>query len=226
MSSAALHLIPYALIAALSPLGFAATLAVMGSGRLKALAFGCAFVAGQLVACAILVAIGAAAVPSRENGHPTLQAALDLGFGLALIWLAVVVRRRPRSTSPSHSSSKRTKAALERLGRLRVLTALAAGALLGVGGPKRLVLSALAAASIAASGVDTGQKAVLVLWYTGLATLLVWAPIICFEIFGQRAIAVLSAGQGWMAERQQQIVFYALIVLGLVLIFDGLVTLH
>ena len=81
-------------------------------------------------------------------------------------------------------------------------------------------------ASIAASGVDTAQKAVLVLWYTGLATLLVWAPIICFEIFGQRAIAVLRAGQGWMAEHQQQIVFYALIVLGLVLIFDGLVTLH
>ena len=66
----------------------------------------------------------------------------------------------------------------------------------------------------------------LVMWYTGLATLLVWAPIIGFEIFGQRAIAVLSTGQGWMAERQRQIAFYALLVLGVVLIFYGLVTLR
>ena len=97
--------------------------------------------------------------------------------------------------------------------------------MLGIGGPKRLVLSTLAAASIAASGMDAGQEASLVLWYTGLATLLVWAPIICFEIFGQRAMATLTTGQEWLAARQRQVVFYVLIFLGCVLLFDGLVAL-
>ncbi len=194
----------------------------MGSGRLKALAFACAFVAGQLIACAVLVAIGAAAVPG-ENRHTTLQAVLEIGLGLALILLATGVRWRPRT--PNHSNA-RSQAVLERLSSLQLLTALAAGALLGIGGPKRLVLSALAATSIAASGVNNGQEAVLVVWYTGLATLLVWAPIICFAILGQRALAAFRAGQRWMGEHQPQVVFYPLILLSLVLLVDGLVALQ
>ena len=223
MSSAALHLVPYALVAALSPLGFAATLAVMGSGKLKALAFACAFVAGQLIACAVLLAIGAATVPGGDDRHATLQAVLEIGFGLALFGLAAGVRWRSRTPNQSNG---RSEAVLERLERLHLLTALAAGALLGIGGPKRLVLSTLAAASIAASGVDDQQEAVLVVWYTGLATLLVWAPIICFAILGERAVAAFRSGQRWIGEHQSQVVFYPLIFLGVVLLVDGLVALR
>jgi len=222
MSSPALQLVPYALVAAMSPLGFAATLAVMGSGRLKALIFGCAFIAGQLIACGILILIGAAAVPDHGSRHPTLQAALEIGFGLALLGLAVDVRRHRR---PVDRSNGRSKAALERLGRLQLKTALAAGVLLGIGGPKRLLLSALAATSIAASGVSDAQELALVAWYTALATVLVWAPIIGFEFFGDRAVATLDAGQRWMSEHQRQLVFYPLILLGLILVADGLVSL-
>ena len=222
MSSPALQLVPYALVAAMSPLGFAATLAVMGSGRLKALVFGCAFIAGQLVACSILILIGAATMPDHGSRHPTLQAALEIAFGLALLGLAVGVRRHRQ---PVDRSNGRSKAALERLGKLQLKTALVAGALLGIGGPKRLVLSALAATSIAASGVSDAQEAALVVWYTALATVLVWAPIIGFEIFGTRAVSTLDAGQRWMSEHQRQIVFYPLVILGLILVGDGLVSL-
>ena len=223
MSSPALQLVPYALVAAASPLGFAATLAVMGSGRVKALVFACAFIGGQLIACSILVLIGAAAVPGRESRHPALQAWLEIGFGLGLLWLAVVVRRHH---GPVDRSNGRSRAALERLRNLRFTTALGAGALLGIGGPKRLVLSALAATSIAASGVGDAQEEALIVWYTALATLLVWAPILGFELFGQHAEAKFAAGQRWMAEHQRQVVFYPLVLLALLLVGDGLVTLR
>jgi hypothetical protein len=42
----------YALVATVSPTGFAATLAVIASGRAKALLFTLAFVFGQVAACA------------------------------------------------------------------------------------------------------------------------------------------------------------------------------
>jgi len=222
-SSPALQLVPYALVATMSPLGFAATLAVMGSGRLKALAFASAFIGGQLIACSVLVLIGAAAVPGHESRHPTLQACLEIGFGLGLLWLAVAVRRH---RGPVDRSNARSRAALERLGNLQVTTALAAGALLGVGGPKRLVLSALAATSIAAWGATDAQEWALVAWYTALATLLVWAPVIGFEVFGQHAVATLGAGQRWMSEHQRQVVFYPLVILALLLVGDGLVSLR
>ncbi len=219
MSSATLQLVLYGLFAALSPLGFAATLAVIRSGRFKALGFGFGFVGGQLLACAILVIVGAAAVPDREAGHPTFRGVLALGFGLALLWLAVMIRRRPQSATPS--SSGRSQEVLERLGRLRVGTALAAGLLLGIGGPKRLVLTALAAASINASTVGGSRPAVLVVWYTIIATVLVSAPILAFEVFGEGAVTKLDAAQRWLSRHQRTATFYPLLLIGVLALAEG-----
>ena len=153
MLSAALHLLPYAFVAALSPLGFAATLTVMRTGRLKALGFGLGVILGQLLACAILVVFGDVAGPSRTKAHPTFTALLAIGAGLAFLWLAALIRRRPEIMN--RGSSGRSKAALDRLQRVHALTATGIGLLLGIGGPKRLVLSALASATITASGITT-----------------------------------------------------------------------
>jgi hypothetical protein len=223
MPSVALHLIPYALVAALSPLGFAATVAVMGSGRLKALGFAIGFVSGQLLACSILVLVGVAVIPNHEKGHQTLQEVLLLGSGLALLWFAAAVRRRPQSTAAR--SNARSQAMLERLRRLHVGTAIAAGVLLGIGGPKRLVLTVLASTLITTSGIDASKKAALIGWYAMLATVLVWVPILAFELFGDRAVTKLDAAQRWLASHQRQAMFYALLLLGAALLADAVASL-
>jgi len=220
MSSTYLQLIPYALVATLSPLGFAATLAVIRSGRLKALGFGFGFVSGQLLACAILVVLGAAWVPDREVGHPTLRGVLALIFGLVVLWLAVMLRRRPQTTAPRPNG--RSQQVLDRLGRLRVGTALAAGLLLGVGGPKRLVLTTLAAATIATSTVAGSMTAALAVSYTTIATLLAWAPIVAFEFVGDRAVAGLDKTQHWLARHQRSAVFSSLLAVGLLALAEGI----
>src|SRR3954447_17629505 len=125
------------MVATLTPLGFAATLAVIESGRLQALAFAVGLVAAQLGTCALLVAVGTSCVPDRDRDHPVLRAGLELCFGLALLGLAVIFRRRPELHG-ADTSSGRASALLERLRRIRPGTALAAGVLLGVSGPKRL----------------------------------------------------------------------------------------
>ena len=223
MSSANLQLFTYGLLAMLSPLGFAATLVVIRSGRLKALGFGLGCIAGQLLACAILVAVGAVAVPDRKAGHPTLRGMLALGFGLAVLWLAVMVRRRPPAATPS--SNARSQEMLERLGRLRPGTALVAGLVLGIGGPKRLVLTALAAATISTSTADRGEAAVLVVAYTILATILVSGPILAFEIFGDRAMTKLDEAQSWLSRHQRSATFYVLLLIGVVALASGIATL-
>jgi hypothetical protein len=223
MLSAAFHLIPYAIVAALSPLGFAATIAVMRSGRLKALGFAVGFVAGQLLACSVLVLIGAATVPRHRTGYPTFRALVELGFGIALFGLAVIVHRRSGTVKPE--SSGRSKAALERLGRLGIFTTSAVGLLLGIGGPKRLVLSGLACAAITTSGLDSLEWAALVGWYVTLATVLVWLPILLFVILGERAVASLDAGQHWLARHQPDVTLYCLVILGLAVVADAIVAL-
>ena len=222
MLNAALQLIPYALVASLSPVGFAVTAAVMRSGRLKALGFAIGFVSGQLLACSVLVALGGAVVPHHEVKHPRVAGLLELGFGLVLLVFAARLRRPPPAAELHPGGRRRSEAAIERLRHLHVLTSLAAGLLLGIGGPKRLVLTVLAAASITAAGVATSTEVGLVVWYGIIATVLVWAPVLAFVILGERAVSALDAAQEWLKRHQRRVMFFALAIIGLLLVADGI----
>jgi hypothetical protein len=225
MLHAAIQVVLYGLLAGLSVLGFAATLAVMPSGRLKAFGFGAGFVGAQLLTCSVLVIFGIAATGSSGKSHPGLRAALEVALALVLIALALVVHRRPPSTNggpTAHERSKaRTQALLERLSRLRVLTTIVAGFLLGIGGPKRLVLTCLAATTIVTAGLGDADKAALVVVYVTLATALVWGPLILFLLLGKRVIALMEGAQGEVGRRQPQVTVYALLILAGLLVLDA-----
>ena len=222
MLTAALHLLPFALVAALSPLGFAATLAVMRTGRVKALGFGLGVVAGQLIACIALLAIGAAATPNRTKAHPTFAGLLEVGLGLLLVFAAIVAHRRPETESRPNG---RAQAALDRLQRVHTLTAAGVGLLLGIGGPKRLVLTVLAMASITATGITGSNEAILVAWYVLLATALVWGPVLAYLLFGSWAAARLDAVLEWLNRHRRPATVWALAVIGAALVVDGLLQL-
>jgi Sap, sulfolipid-1-addressing protein len=221
--SAAVHLIPYALIATLSPLGFAATITVMRTGRLKAVAFGLGVVVGQLLACAFLVWIGAAATPDHTKAYPTFEGLLEVGVGVTLLCFAPVVQRRPETAGSPRSG--RSQAALDRLQRVHVLTTFAVGLLLGIGGPKRLVLTGLASASIVAAGINGSDEAVLVGWYVTLATVLVWLPVLAYLFFGNWAVTRLDAALEWLGRHRRPAIVWTLAVVGTLLLVDGLVLL-
>ena len=142
----------------------------MRSGRLKAIGFALGVVLGQLLPCAVLVAVGAIATPDRSKSHPTVEGLLELGLAIVLLSYAAVVHRRPETAL--RRPNGRSKAALERLQHVHVVTASVVGLLFGIGGPKRLVLTALAlaSASIAASSLTGSNEAALIVWYGLLAT--------------------------------------------------------
>jgi threonine/homoserine/homoserine lactone efflux protein len=215
-----LDVLAYAVVATLTPLGFAMTVAVIETGRLKALAFGVGFVSAQMATCAILVAVGASSTFTRDHDRPTFRAVLELVFGVALLAVAANVRRG--SESSAASTNGRAHAMLDRLRRLRLVTAFAGGLLLGVGGPKRLVLTALAAASIATSGAPTSEQAALVVAYAIVATFLVWGPVIALELAGDRVVAIVGGVERWLRRHQRAAAFYAVVTVGLLAIADAL----
>ena len=143
----------------------------------------------------------------------------------ALSVVALVVHRRPPNTNHSQTtrerSKVRTQALLERLSRLRVLTTVVAGFLLGIGGPKRLVLTCLAAATIVTAGLGDADQATLVVVYVTLATALVWGPLILFLLLGKRVIALMEGAQGEVGRRQPQVTVYALLILAALLVLDA-----
>jgi hypothetical protein len=214
----ALYLIPYALVAAASPLGLAATLTVLRTGRAQALVLAIGVLAGQLLACAVLVLIGAASVGHRTK-RPYVEGVLELLVGLALLVLAFRVLRRPVRKEPN---SGRSRQFLDRLGRIPLKSDFVAGLALGIGGPKRLVLTALAASSITAAGVDGAREAALVLWYCGLATVVVWAPVVAAILLGDRAVDLLDRGFRWLTRHQRAVTVSVLLVVGLFFLGHGI----
>ena len=221
MLHASLELLLYALLAGLSPVAFAATIAVMSAGRPKVLGFGTAFVIAQLLTCVIFVVIGVAA--ATRKSRPVLHASLEIAVALGLVGLALDLRRR--RWVPREGSSPRTQAILDRLGRLRFMTTLVAGVLLGIGGPKRLVLTALAAGTITTFGLTHYGEGALVVLFVVLATALVWAPAVLFVLLGERCVALMKRAQEEVAARQPHVTFYALLILAAFFALDAVGTL-
>ena len=223
MLHATVQVVLYGLLAGFTALGLAATLTVMPSGRLKALSFGTGFVGAQILTCSVLVIFGIAV--ASEKSHPDLRATLEVALALALFALALVVHRRSLTTNDgttAHERSKaRTQELLERLSRLRVLTTIVAGFLLGFGGPKRLVLTSLAATTIVTASLGDANQVALVVVFVTLATALVWIPLILFLLFGDRVIALMEDAQSEIGRRQPQVTVYALLILAALLILDA-----
>jgi hypothetical protein len=220
MIHATIQLLLYALLAGFSALAFAATLAVMQAGRLKTLAFGIGFVLGQVLTCSLFVIVGVVFTGAGKRTHSTLLATVELLLALLLIAVALRIRRAP--AGETEGSNKRSQAVLERLGRLRFLTTSIAGFLLGIGGPKRLLLTGLAATAITTAGVGDAEEAVLVVWYCALATVLVWAPVSVYVLLGERTVGIMTRAQQRLARRQPGVKVYALLVLAGVLTLDAI----
>ena len=222
---ASIQVLLYGLLAGLSPLGFAATLAVMPAGRLKTAGFSAGFVTAQTLTCSVLVIIGIAATGSSTKSHPKSRAGLEIALALALISIALRLHRRDPNTNSSPTTKwsvdARMQALVERLRRMRFVTTAVAGFVLGIGGPKRLVVTSLAASTIVATGRGSSAEAVLVVVYVTLATALVWVPAILFVLLGRRAIALMQDAQGKVSDRQPQITVYTLLVLAAFLAIDA-----
>jgi hypothetical protein len=218
LTSAALHLIPYAFVASASPLGLAATLTVLRTGRVQALVFAMGAVTGQLVACGVLVLIGTASFTNKTK-RPYVEGTLELALGVALFALAFYAHRRPEGAEPD---SGRSRQVLDRLERVHARTAVVAGLALGIGGPKRLILTGLAAAAISAAGVDGTSDGALVLWYGLLATAIIWAPVFAAIVLGQRAVDLLDRGFRWLTRHQRPVTVSVILVVGAFLVADGL----
>jgi cytochrome c biogenesis protein CcdA len=195
-----------------------------GRGRLNGTAFAVGFVTGQAVVFLLALTIGGWSPLADTDHHTEVQAILAIAFGGALLAAATYIRRRGGEPLAS-VTPKRTGAVRDRLTRLRPATAVGTGVALGVGGPKRLSITLVATATIAAGHVSDLQEAVLGTVYVLSATVLVWVPVALYLVFGDRGATWLNDLQTWIGAHKEPLTFYPSVVLGIVLVADGLIQL-
>jgi hypothetical protein len=214
----AVHVVLYALLAGASALAITSVVAVLRTnhGRVNGTAFAVGFVSAQLAVTVLALGIGLQSVPQHGQSHQLFESTLQVLVGVGLLAAAWRVRH-PHPHPPRRSDSRltvRRDAALTRLGSLRPGAVLGAGGLLGIGGPKRLTLALLAAATIAAGSLSTTTEYSFVAVYVAIATILVWVPVTLTLAFGRQAAEWTAAAQAWWRAHRSAAIFVPLVVLG------------
>ena len=216
----ALRIIVLALLAALSPLALTATILVLKShlARLNGILFAAGFLVGEAIGWAFALLLGS--VLDLGDGGETVASVLELLLGALLLSVAWSVHRR--EAGPRRERGPRTQALLTRLQHLNPLTAVVVGTLLGLGIPKRLTITIVAAATLTASDLDDARQLALVCLYIVVAAVLVWAPVLVYVVAGARARVWLGAGEEWLASHQRTVTTVSMAVFGALLVADGL----
>src|SRR5262245_23458962 len=215
----------YGLVAATSPLALTSTLFVLRSGRprINGILYAGAFLLTQTLVLLIALAVGVASVTHGDH-HADLEAAIGLVLGGLLVFAAFYLRAHPRAHVTKSGPNKAT-AVLGRIKHLSPGQALGVGAALGIGGPKRITVTLLVAGAIAASGLPFVRSATIAIEYVVIGTVLVWLPVVLYVIAGKRAEDWIAAAQAWASEHEQTLTFYPALIVGLILVVDGLLQL-
>jgi hypothetical protein len=222
VNSVPIQVVLYAFVAGASPVALGATLVVLGSrgGRWNGLGFAIGVVAGQVLVCLVAFLLGNATLPVGHHAHETARALLELVLGVALLVAGAVLWNRPADKPPKPDS--RTKAVLARLARLNPFEAVGAGALLDLG-PKRLGLTLLACATIASGDLGPVAGLTLTATFVVIATLMVTVPVVLAIVFGSRGQQWMLRVEHWLSAHKRPLTFYPLIILGVLVLVDGLV---
>jgi hypothetical protein len=219
----ATHVLIYALAAAVSPLVLAATFVVVRSARPRpnGVVFLSGFLLGTIIACTLGLLLGSSLV-NRLGSHDTIAGGIALLLGVALLVVGLRTRQAP---PPRASPGSRRSAIMAGLAGVRPSAAFSLAGLLGFGGPKRLVLTVLAMASVSETDLGDIADATLVIIYVAVATVLVWVPVGIVIVAGERAEAILTRGGAWVTARAVPLRRWLSVAVGAALVIDGLLRL-
>jgi hypothetical protein len=222
----AFHVTLFAVVAAASPLALTATFVVIRSERprINSIAFLTGYVLGTTIACVLGLIVGAAFV-SRLDSHGTVESLVTLLLGATLLVVGARARASVGRAEAPPESSPRGNAILAGLREMGPAAACSMAALLGFGGPRRLLFTLLAMAAI--SGADSGRIAdtTLVVSYIVIATALVAAPVVLVIVAAERAIPILGRGESWVKARAGELREWLSLGFGALLVLDALLRL-
>jgi threonine/homoserine/homoserine lactone efflux protein len=213
-------MLPSAVGVAVSPLPIVATvlLLVTPRGKVNGPAFILGWLAGLTIVAAIVLAVAGGANATSDGGPSTWVNVLVLVFGILLVLLAVKqFRGRPHA-----GDAAPTPKWMGALDTFTPVKAVGAGVVLSALNPKNLLLTVAAEASIAATGISTGQQIVVSAAFILIATIGVATPVVIFFVMGDRSQELLTRLKDWMAANNAIIMAVLLLIIGVKLIGEAI----
>jgi threonine/homoserine/homoserine lactone efflux protein len=203
---------------AISPVPIAAVILMMFSERARAnsAAFMVAWIAGIAVVATVVTLIPGLEADGGEPGSAAGWVKLVLGL------LLILVALRQWRSRPGAADEPELPAWMARIDTLKAGAAFGLGFLLSAANPKNLLLAVAAGAAIGSAGLTSGETAVVLAVFTGLAALTVIVPVVGFLLAGGRLDRPLDATKDWLIRNNSVVMAVLLVVLGFNLLGDGL----
>lgn len=209
------EVVPLALVVALSPFSIIPGILVLHTPRPRPTSL--AFLAGWTLGIAGVTAafVGAADLAHGLGSQPASAPYVRIAIGIGLIcWALYRWVTRKRSTE-----NPRWLTAMTTIGPRR---AFLTAATLTVANPKVLLMSAAAGMAIGTSSLRTEGAWVAVATFTVLAASTVAAPVLAFQIAGDRFDGPLSRLKNWMEQNHAALIAAILFLIGAALLYKGI----
>ena len=183
-----------------------------------------------LAAAASVLVLTATVVVVRRARPRTNGIAFLSGFVFGTVvacGLGLAVGLQTRRTGPAEPEARSSRAAaiLDGLSHVGPAASSSMAGLLGFGGPKRLLLTFIAMASVTDAGLRNVVDATLVVVYIAVSTMSVSVPIGIVVVAGDRAAAILARGQSWVSAHGAGLRTWLALLIGGALLLDGLLRL-
>jgi hypothetical protein len=209
-------LIPLGLVIALSPITVIPAVLVLHAPRARPA--GLAFLAGWVLGLVALTAVFVGAsdlLGGLQQAPPRWVSWLRVGLGSALIAFGI------HSWLTRHRHTK-TPAWLRSFSKLTPVRAGVTGAVLAPLRPEVLILCAAAGLAIGSGGLSVAGA-----WTSGVVFVVVSAstvaiPILAFVAAGDRLDAALERLKVWMEENHGAMMAVILVVIGLIVVYNGI----
>ena len=211
-------ILPLAVAMALSSVPVMATIAILMSPRRARAAL--PFLVGSVLGLAVVVVVfaaGASVIPEPGPIHSeTVKGVGLILLGAALVVVAIVLWRR--DVEQESESTPKWMSALNSAGRWTAF-----GVALGLGlRPKSLLVSAAVGLSLRGLSLSWGDSAIVLAVYLVIASSSIVVPIVLTLAAPERAEAPLRATRAWLIGHSRVITMVILLLVGVVVIGDGL----
>lgn len=212
-------LLPLAVVVAISPVPILAVILMLLAPNARGTGPG--FLLGWIVGIAG-VTTGVLALadsdPDPSGGSPPAVAWVELMLGVLLLPLAV----RQWWSRPEPGTQPGLPRWMAAVDRFTAVRAGGLGLVLSVVNPKALPTCVVAGAAIAGGALSGAQAALSVVVFTGIAASTVALPVLAHLVGRQHMTRPLEALRRWLTVRSAVVTATLLLVIGVVLIVQGL----
>jgi hypothetical protein len=220
MGKAISEVIPFAVVAAISPMAIVAIILVLFSARARvnSILFTVGWVVGLAVVSTVIYLLADAGDVSSGGSASDTSYWIKLVVGVLLVLFAFREWRKRPAAGEEVAQPKWLSA----IDTLTPVKAFGLALLLAAANPKNLAVTLAAGASLAQAGVSGGEAAVGLVVFVVIASLSIIVPVASYYFGGERAAGMLDGWRTKLSRNNAAVMAAVLLVIGAVLFSQGL----